>query len=243
MNPFLNVDSEFALKYLRARPKYHEKAFSFMHDFSHFESILDLCCGVGDSTLALSRFGKQVIGYDASSQMIEHAHPHEKISYVVEDIYSLRDGLFDLVVISNASHWLDLKRILIVLEKNIKANGYLLIESGGFTLSLDQKYSFSNHLFSHVEKLLPARYDASKRFLSKDLKKIFCYTTVTTNEIEFSKKMNGAEFLALAETWSSWLQANEEARTKYKIELQKMFLNKRHDIYFSSRSVLYQRGA
>ena len=49
-----------------------------------FKKTLDIGCGVGNSTIALTNFSKKVIGYDINKEMLKNALQHKRVSYIDE---------------------------------------------------------------------------------------------------------------------------------------------------------------
>ena len=48
------------------------------------KKTLDIGCGVGNSTIALTNFSKKVIGYDINKEMLKNSLQHKRVSYINE---------------------------------------------------------------------------------------------------------------------------------------------------------------
>lgn len=79
-NDEYNFDAAF--HYKAYRPPLHTIILDRCIGNQIFESALDVGCGVGNSTIALTKFCDQVVGYDPSESMIQQAQKHEMVKYV-----------------------------------------------------------------------------------------------------------------------------------------------------------------
>ena len=70
---------------------------------------LDVACGTGLSTLALTAIADAVTGVDPSAAMLALAPQDAHITYVVApaEKMPLPDATFDLMTIASAFHWMD----------------------------------------------------------------------------------------------------------------------------------------
>jgi trans-aconitate methyltransferase len=98
------------------------------------ERVLDLGCGSGDLTKELERAGAEVVGVDASAEMIEQARAkHPGLALAVMDGQALRyDAEFDAVFSNAALHWMP--RASAVAEgvyRALRAGGRFVAELGG----------------------------------------------------------------------------------------------------------------
>ena len=98
------------------------------------QRILDLGCGTGQLTDRIALSGAQVIGLDASPEMIGQArqnYPH--IEFVLEDAARMRyDGEFDSVFSNAALHWmLDAEAVARAIARSLKRGGKFTAEFGG----------------------------------------------------------------------------------------------------------------
>ncbi len=98
------------------------------------ESILDVGCGTGDLAAKITAFGAQVVGIDASPEMIamaKAAHPH--LAFEVVDATQLPYHESFNAIFSNATfHWIENQEALVKgLFKSLKNGGRLVAEFGG----------------------------------------------------------------------------------------------------------------
>ena len=99
--------------------------------------VVDLGCGNGALSAELKAKGYDVIGLDASVEMIDLARKlHPDIEFICDDVRSFRlaqkaDGIFSNAVL----HWIDEKNQQMMLNNiaaNIKSGGVFAFESGGW---------------------------------------------------------------------------------------------------------------
>ena len=89
-----NCDSAF--HYKSYRPPLHEFLLDRIFKEQTFNNILDIGCGTGNSSIALTKFGESVTGYDPSISMIQESQNHPKVIYT-NNLYQLNDK-YDLIV-------------------------------------------------------------------------------------------------------------------------------------------------
>ena len=79
--------------------------------------ILDIGCGDGAVTATLTPYGRQVVGVDASADMVNYAKKHiPGCTFVHADIKQFYDEqLFDLITSFNCLHWV--KQLDVALKR------------------------------------------------------------------------------------------------------------------------------
>jgi len=102
--------SGHAKRYSQHRPSYPDRLYEEIYKYvEHFDTAWD--CGTGNGQVAVhlaERFSK-INASDASSSQIDHATPHDQVTY---DVFKAEqtgypDGSFDLVTVGQALHWFD----------------------------------------------------------------------------------------------------------------------------------------
>lgn len=118
--------------------------FSFVHEygkdlFSYLgvvdkKSILDLGCGNGALTKALSDLGADVVGMDASEEMLEQAratYPDLEFEWGDATDFTVNHPM-DAVFSNAVFHWIDNQDALIgCIHRALKPSGLLVCEFGG----------------------------------------------------------------------------------------------------------------
>lgn len=127
LNPFLG--DTVAARYARARPALHHHVAELMLARQpRVGWAIDLACGTGLSTTPLLEVARQVVGVDASSEMLTLAPRSERVSYTLATAERIPfdDGTFDLATICSALHWFH-PRALQELHRVVRDEGTLVV--------------------------------------------------------------------------------------------------------------------
>jgi SAM-dependent methyltransferase len=137
-------------RYARARPNIHRTAIDRFRRFAQIDApfalALDVGCGTGQSTIALTQIARRVIGIDPSPDMLKHATRHPKVEYrqaAAEDI-PFGDGLFDLITTAQAYHWFDHAVFLAEACRLLGTPGWLLVYTSWFTGEMKGEPAFAD---------------------------------------------------------------------------------------------------
>jgi trans-aconitate methyltransferase len=98
------------------------------------ERILDLGCGTGQLTYKIAERGAQVIGLDASPEMIGQARQnYPQLHFVLQDAARMEfDSEFDAVFSNAALHWmLDASSVAKTVTRALRKEGRFVAEFGG----------------------------------------------------------------------------------------------------------------
>lgn len=141
--------------YQSYRPPLHQKLLEHCLQSRRFETALDVGCGVGSSTLALTSFCKQVTGYDPSVEMIQKASEHPAIKYY-SDLNRLGNR-YDLIVFFGSLFYVNAKQLAFFTQKQ-RQNDVLLC--------CDFKINYSPVLKALGVSVGPSEYDHAKNLSS-----------------------------------------------------------------------------
>ena len=141
--------------YQSYRPPLHQELLEHCLQSRHFEMALDVGCGVGTSTLALTSFCKKVTGYDPSVEMIQKASEHPAIKYY-SDLNRLGNR-YDLVVFFGSLFYINAKQLTFFTQKQ-RQNDMLLC--------CDFKINYSPVLKVLGVSVGPNEYDHAKNLSS-----------------------------------------------------------------------------
>ena len=128
-----------AERYARGRPHFHPlivgRIKQVLQITEPLSSALDVGCGTGLSTVALKEIAGNVIGLDASAEMVSLAPEESGVKYVVASAERLPFGEneFDLITISQAFHWLDGDRFLPEASRVLRPLGWLVAYDNYFS--------------------------------------------------------------------------------------------------------------
>lgn len=118
----------------------HSFVFKFGEDLIELlepkpgERILDLGCGPGQLTARIAEHGAEVLGLDASPEMIGQARQnYPKLKFVLQDAARMSfHNEFDAVFSNAALHWmLEMSAVAACMARALRGGGRLVAELGG----------------------------------------------------------------------------------------------------------------
>jgi len=121
-----------AAGYASVRPYLHPEIFAVVRDVvapaATFHRALDVGCGTGLSSAALLGLAGEVVGIDASVEMLRHARRVRGVRYVASAAEALpfRARTFGLVVACGSIDWVDRSRFLPRAAELLTAGGWLV---------------------------------------------------------------------------------------------------------------------
>ena len=139
---------ERALRYERYRPRVHDRVVAEIAGVRSFDRVhraLDIGCGTGQSTAALSAVADRTVGVDISQAMLRSA-PTElrgRMAAAAGESLPVRDRSMGLVVASMAFHWMDQPRVLEEIERVLAPGGEAWIYNLWFAGELDGNADFA----------------------------------------------------------------------------------------------------
>lgn len=151
-----------AERYTEGRPYFHplviERIRTFLSLTRPVRRAVDVGCGTGLSTVALKEIAEEIIGVDASSEMIALAARDERIEYRLADALNLPFGEneFDLMTLCSAFHWLDRQKFLREAGRVLRSQGWLIVYDNYFSGQMEENAAFETwYRESHVRKYPP----------------------------------------------------------------------------------------
>lgn len=151
-----------AERYARGRPFFHpliiQRSIEFLSLTEPLPRALDVGCGTGLSTIALKAIARQVVGVDASAEMIAFAPQDARIKYLVATAENLPFGArrFDLLTMSQVFHWLEKAAFFAEARRVLCAHGRLIIYDNYFSDQTDINAEFQAwHLESYLRRYPP----------------------------------------------------------------------------------------
>jgi SAM-dependent methyltransferase len=152
-----------AQRYSRARPQVHhtaavEKFRAFAAVKNAFPRALDVGCGTGHSTVALTAVAESVVGIDTSAEMLRNRLLHPKVAYVKAAAESapFLDRHFDLITVGLAFHWFDAEPFLNEAHRLLGTSGWLVIYNCLFTGEMKEEPSLEGWYRNEFLKRYPA---------------------------------------------------------------------------------------
>lgn len=222
-------DKNHAELYSKYRPTYpinvYENIAKFYNDAemeNQWELAVDVGCGNGQSTLPLCKYFKHVIGYDVSSQQIEHASKdNKKLTFKVgpaENLSFLNDNSVDLVIAFQAVHWFDMETFYKEVTRVLKYGGVFAAYGYGIP-SLDLAEAHEEYKRFYSETVLPYIDQQSVLVNIQHYRNIsFPFENVQrieNNEVEIHKLMSVDDFIGYTESTVGWRNYAKENPTSH----------------------------
>lgn len=135
------MDSIFkstAQYYSKYRPPYPKEMFDYIRVQIQKEGkgkYADLGCGTGFLTLPLSRYFDQTIAVEVDSDMLEAAKEEAQLKSIIHiqwkhqpaENFDDSPGLYQLITIGSALHWMEIDKVLKTSFKLLQSEGVLAI--------------------------------------------------------------------------------------------------------------------
>ena len=122
-----------AERFANGRPFFHPVIIKRIEEFlsitEPLSSALDVGCGTGLSAIALKELAQNVIGVDASAEMIALAPKESGVGYFTAPAENLpfEENRFDIITLSQVFHWLDRDKFLTEAGRVLRPNGWLIV--------------------------------------------------------------------------------------------------------------------
>lgn len=205
-------------KYRLYRPNYPDELFDHIRQY-YFDGqsnecriplALDVACGNGQATIALTKFCDRIIGIDVSANQIAQAIPHPHIEYRcehAENLSFLSDHSVDLITVATALHWFDIDAFFLEVERVLKRRtGVLAVWSYNFG-HLDQPEANSAYLEFCLKTLGPywnSRGAIAAEFYRPLLDRFPYPTTRKQFSIDYRTEMTLDGFMGYLQTFSAF---------------------------------------
>lgn len=132
----------FADTYDEGRPKLPGKAIEILKKYKNdIDLIVDIGCGTGNSTQVCTNYANKVIGIEPSDDMLSKAREkeNEKLTFKkgLGDNTGLNDNIADIVICSQAFHWMDPKTTIEEVCRILKDGGVFAVIDADYTPIID----------------------------------------------------------------------------------------------------------
>ena len=148
--------------YAESRPPFHSNTLSRVKNFlqiNHkFKNALDVACGTGLSTRALTALAKNVWGTDISPEMLQFAQHDKNIHYAIApaEKQPFPNAFFDLVTVSSGVHWFNIDNFLFEANRVLNSQGWLVIYENHFIAEMKGNENFANWYQNNYIKKFPS---------------------------------------------------------------------------------------
>ena len=137
-----------AERYAIGRPYFHPLVVGRIARFLDLDkpvhTALDVACGTGHSSVALTEIASWVVGVDNSVEMLYRATLDDHVEYVeaaAEDL-PFDAEFFDLATVSSAFHWFDRTRFLSEARRVLRPFGWLVVYDNSFLGRMKENMEF-----------------------------------------------------------------------------------------------------
>jgi SAM-dependent methyltransferase len=118
--------SKQAADYAKFRPRYPQEMFEYLGTIAPARELAwDCATGNGQAAVELANVFDHVVATDASEKQIANAEPHERVEYraAPAEESGLETGKFDMVMVSQALHWLNHDRFYPEVRRVLREKG------------------------------------------------------------------------------------------------------------------------
>jgi ubiquinone/menaquinone biosynthesis C-methylase UbiE len=144
-NPFASVAPD---TYARGRPYHHPRALAHLDQWIGdlpVSRAVDVACGTGLSSVALSDLARHVVGLEAAFEMVAQASGDEGRAYVsaAAEALPVADASVDLLTVASAIHWFDQPAFFAEAARTLREGGWLAIYDYYFLGQIEGQPEFS----------------------------------------------------------------------------------------------------
>jgi SAM-dependent methyltransferase len=158
-NPF--AGAEFGRLYDVGRPYLQARAIQRVARLvgtGKVRRALDVACGTGASSVALSDLANVVIGTEIAPGMLAAARRHPSVHYVRAPAETLpfRDAAFAAVTVASGIHWFDQDRFFAEAHRVLAASGWLAVYDHYFLGEMEDVPTFADWMRDSYVPRFPA---------------------------------------------------------------------------------------
>ncbi len=159
-----------AKRYAKGRPQYHsfviEKIKESLSIEKSFSFALDVGCGTGFSSAALTEIAENVVGLDVSTEMLRLAKKKNNIEYLAASAENLpfSEGKFDLITVSQAIHWIDKHKFFAEADRILKPKSFIIAYDNYFLGKMFDNSKFNEWYKNEFLKNFPTPPRAERSF-------------------------------------------------------------------------------
>ena len=244
----LFTDLKEAQRYDKYRPTYHDLPFAELQKYlgKKLGKTLDVACGTGHSTLALSKICESVIGCDISREMIRVAERKGPTTFVeasAEEI-PFPANSFDHINVSMGFQWLNQAKFLSEALRLLKPGRHLSIDNYGFvgTMQGNDKFKAAYQTFDQTNMPRAARHP---NFPDEDL--MVAHGFKFLHEIKYQQvvTMDVETFTEYLMTRSNFLHLNSDTKPVVAQRIKEFyppfFMGQPRKLEFSGQLKLYRK--
>jgi ubiquinone/menaquinone biosynthesis C-methylase UbiE len=184
--------SEVALRYAAARPYFHPHVMQRLQARGIMAThALDVGCGTGLSTLALTTLAGRVTGIDLAAAMVALAPRQKEIACLVAagEFMPFPDRSFELVTVSSVFHWLESTRFMAEARRVLQSRGWLVVYDNYFSAEMQENSEFRSHFQAAYFHRYPSPPRARVAFDKEELGFSLTSYEEYDNEVHFTAEI------------------------------------------------------
>ena len=190
--------------YQKFRPVYPDKLYHHLARISPGNDCAwDCATGNGQAAVGLSRYFKQVIATDASSNQLAHAMKAPNIHYqlAAAERVQITDKSIDLITVAQALHWFDIDAFYAVAKCALKNEGIIAIWSYNLLSVSSDIDQIINHLYADI---LGQYWPAERHLIESAYRDIpFPFQRINCPEFTMHTQWNLHHLTGYLQTWSA----------------------------------------
>lgn len=172
-----------------------EKVREQLHLESKVPRALDVGCGAGLSTIALLPLAEEVVGIDASEEMVKAATPNEHVQYHHCPAEQLADQLafpadyFQVITVCGALNWIDRDQFFAAARRVLCSSGWIVVYDNVFMGTMRGQSSFATWYASQFLSRYPRPPRDERPLKGEECSGFgfqFVHSAAYTNEIAYS---------------------------------------------------------
>lgn len=239
--PFFN-DLGQAKRYAQSRPYFHPLAIEHAVDALGIDETiplaLDIACGTGQSSIALSSISERVVGFDVSWSMLANAESDDRVRYVLAQAEAMPFGnnAVPFASCALAFHWFDRDVFLRESWRVLKPKGLLFVYNNGFTGSMKEDPSFHNWAQHVYPERFPTPPRNSQPFTTKEAVDAG-FELIEEDKYENEVSLAPDELVAYLITQTNVVAALEEGRET--VESARRWLLEQVNPYFAREKATF----
>lgn len=235
--------------YAKSRPQYHLLVMDMLRKDLKLEGMLskglDVGCGAGLSTTALRKICENVIGADASVEMIKSACKSADVSGVkfiqcsAENLKFPADT-FDIVTVSGAINWINEDIFLPLTKEFLKEDGILLIYDNTMSDCMEGVAEYTKWWHEQYLERFPKPPRKENVWQSEDIQQ-YGFTILNRVTYHNSMEMSRNKFIDFMVTQSNVIARVEEQGESLH-DVRRWFEETLEDIFRGQKRTLIFEG-
>jgi SAM-dependent methyltransferase len=177
--------------------------FQYLADIAPGRNLAwDCATGNGQAAIELANFFDRVIATDASKSQIANTEPHQHVEYRIApaEQSGLETGEFDIVMIAQALHWLNLNRFYPEVRRALKNNG--VFAASAYNL-LETEKPIKEIIRRYYYEIVGPYWPPERALIERFPEIPFPFAERKTPQFEIAAEWNLEHLVGYLRSWSS----------------------------------------